>query len=214
MSVVFEKTKLLTDKQFHYCPGCNHGIIHRLVAEVIDEMNLDGKVIGVAPVGCSVFAYDYFNCDMYEAAHGRAPAVATGAKRVVGQAPQGLHVKLAAQRSGGGPLHVAHLAEGQAEGLQIRLRRLLDDAGRDFAQARAHTRPDGLLGFGCDLLAHNGVDQGFKEIRHNFAAHRADQINGLAQTLVPRLEMGHFFFAVLKINAHPSPSCAVLPGLA
>ena len=61
MSVVFEKTKLLTDKQFHYCPGCNHGIIHRLVAEVIDEMNLDGKVIGVAPVGCSVFAYDYFN---------------------------------------------------------------------------------------------------------------------------------------------------------
>ena len=64
MSVVFEKTKLLTDKQFHYCPGCNHGIIHRLVAEVIDEMNLDGKVIGVAPVGCSVFAYDYFNCDM------------------------------------------------------------------------------------------------------------------------------------------------------
>ena len=74
MAVLFEKTKLLTDKQFHYCPGCNHGIIHRLVAEVIDEMNLDGKVIGVAPVGCSVFAYDYFNCDMYEAAHGRAPA--------------------------------------------------------------------------------------------------------------------------------------------
>ena len=85
MSVVFEKTKLLTDKQFHYCPGCNHGIIHRLVAEVIDEMNLDGKVIGVAPVGCSVFAYDYFNCDMYEAAHGRAPAVATGIKRSVGK---------------------------------------------------------------------------------------------------------------------------------
>ena len=84
MSVVFEKTQYLTDKQFHYCPGCNHGIIHRLVAEVIDEMNLDGKVIGVAPVGCSVFAYDYFNCDMYEAAHGRAPAVATGVKRVVG----------------------------------------------------------------------------------------------------------------------------------
>ena len=81
MAVLFEKTKLLTDKQFHYCPGCNHGIIHRLVAEVIDEMNLNGKVIGVAPVGCSVFAYDYFNCDMYEAAHGRAPAVATGIKR-------------------------------------------------------------------------------------------------------------------------------------
>ena len=84
MAVLFEKTKYLTDKQFHYCPGCNHGIIHRLVAEVIDEMNLDGKVIGVAPVGCSVFAYDYFNCDMYEAAHGRAPAVATGVKRAVG----------------------------------------------------------------------------------------------------------------------------------
>ena len=85
MAVLFEKTKLLTDKQFHYCPGCNHGIIHRLVAEVIDEMQLDGKVIGVAPVGCSVFAYDYFNCDMYEAAHGRAPAVATGIKRAVGK---------------------------------------------------------------------------------------------------------------------------------
>ena len=85
MSVVFEKTPYLTDKPFHYCPGCNHGIIHRLVAEVIDEMNLDGKVIGVAPVGCSVFAYDYFNCDMYEAAHGRAPAVATGIKRSAGK---------------------------------------------------------------------------------------------------------------------------------
>ena len=85
MAVLFEKTKLLSDKQFHYCPGCNHGIIHRLVAEVIDEMNLDGKVVGVAPVGCSVFAYDYFNCDMYEAAHGRAPAVATGVKRSVGK---------------------------------------------------------------------------------------------------------------------------------
>ena len=85
MAVLFEKTKYLTDKQFHYCPGCNHGIIHRLVAEVIDEMHLDGKVIGVAPVGCSVFAYDYFNCDMYEAAHGRAPAVATGVKRSVGK---------------------------------------------------------------------------------------------------------------------------------
>ena len=78
MSVVFEKTSLLTDKPFHYCPGCNHGIIHRLVAEAIDELKLDGNVIGVAPVGCSVFAYQYFN----EAAHGRAPAVATGVKRV------------------------------------------------------------------------------------------------------------------------------------
>ena len=86
MSVVFEKTPLLADKQFHYCPGCNHGSIHHLVAESIDELVKEGKleagnVIGVAPVGCSVFAYDYFACDMFEAAHGRAPAVATGIKR-------------------------------------------------------------------------------------------------------------------------------------
>lgn len=82
MAVVFEKTKALTEKPFHYCPGCTHGIIHRLVAEVLDELNLTDNAIGVAPVGCSVFAYDYFTCDMHEAAHGRAPAVATGIKRV------------------------------------------------------------------------------------------------------------------------------------
>ncbi len=82
MAVVFEKTKMLTDKVFHYCPGCNHGIAHRLIAESVEELGLDDNIIGVAPVGCSVFAYDYFNCDMYEAAHGRAPAVATGIKRV------------------------------------------------------------------------------------------------------------------------------------
>ena len=81
MAVVFEKTKLLTDVEFHYCPGCTHGIIHRLVAEAIDELGLGEKTIGIAPVGCAVFAYKYFNCDMYEAAHGRAPAMATGAKR-------------------------------------------------------------------------------------------------------------------------------------
>jgi 2-oxoglutarate ferredoxin oxidoreductase subunit beta len=81
MAVVFEKTKMLTDVPFHYCPGCNHGIAHRLVAEVIEEKGLMNNVVGVAPVGCSVFAYNYFNCDMYEAAHGRAPAVATGIKR-------------------------------------------------------------------------------------------------------------------------------------
>ena len=81
MAVVFEKTKLLTDVEFHYCPGCTHGIIHRLVAEAIEELGLGEKTIGIAPVGCSVFAYKYFNCDMYEAAHGRAPAMATGAKR-------------------------------------------------------------------------------------------------------------------------------------
>ena len=82
MAVVFEKTKGLTDKPFHYCPGCTHGIIHRLVAEVLEELNLLDNAIGVAPVGCAVFAYDYFNCDMQEAAHGRAPATATGIKRV------------------------------------------------------------------------------------------------------------------------------------
>ena len=79
--VVFEKPKSLADLSFHYCPGCTHGIVHRLVAEVIDELGIEGKTIGVAPVGCSVMAYDYFNCDMIEAAHGRAPAVATGVKR-------------------------------------------------------------------------------------------------------------------------------------
>ena len=79
--VVFQKPNGLTDAQLHYCPGCTHGIIHRLVAEAIDELGVTGRTIGVAPVGCSVFAYNYFNCDMVQAAHGRAPAVATGVKR-------------------------------------------------------------------------------------------------------------------------------------
>ena len=78
MATVFERPKFLTDTPFHYCPGCTHGIIHRLVAEVLSEKFKQEDVIGVAPVGCAVFAYNYFNCDMYEAAHGRAPAVATG----------------------------------------------------------------------------------------------------------------------------------------
>ena len=81
MPVVFDKPHALTDVPMHYCPGCTHGIVHRLVAEVIDELGIEGRTIGVAPVGCSVFAYNYFNCDMIEAAHGRAPAVATGVKR-------------------------------------------------------------------------------------------------------------------------------------
>ena len=72
----------LTDETFHYCPGCTHGIIHRLVAEVMDELDVKDETIGVAPVGCSVLAYEYFDCDMHEASHGRAPAVATGIKRV------------------------------------------------------------------------------------------------------------------------------------
>lgn len=83
MTVVFKRTKGLTEKETHYCPGCTHGIIHRLVAEVLEELDMLGKAIGVAPVGCGVFAYEYFNCDMHEAAHGRAPAVATGIKRVL-----------------------------------------------------------------------------------------------------------------------------------
>jgi 2-oxoglutarate/2-oxoacid ferredoxin oxidoreductase subunit beta len=81
MAVVFEKPKALLDVPTHYCPGCTHGTIHRLIAEVIDELGILNKTIGIAPVGCSVLAYDYFACDMFEAAHGRAPAVATGIKR-------------------------------------------------------------------------------------------------------------------------------------
>ncbi len=84
MAVVFEKTPVLTDTEMHYCPGCGHGIVHRLIAEAIEELKLQEKAVGVAPVGCSVFAYKYFNIDMQEAAHGRAPAVATGIKRVLG----------------------------------------------------------------------------------------------------------------------------------
>ena len=79
--IVFEKPKALTDAPLHYCPGCTHGIIHRLVAEAIDSLDIAGRTIGVASVGCSVFAYNYFNVDMVQAAHGRAPAVATGVKR-------------------------------------------------------------------------------------------------------------------------------------
>ena len=82
MAIVYQKSKGLTDAELHYCPGCTHGIIHKLVAETLEEMDVLGNTIGVAPVGCSVFAYNYFNCDMHEAAHGRAPAVATGIKRV------------------------------------------------------------------------------------------------------------------------------------
>lgn len=83
MAVVFEKTKALTDVPFHYCPGCTHGIVHRLVAEVLEELGVVGQTVGVASVGCSVFSYNYFDCDMVQAAHGRAPAVATGLKRAL-----------------------------------------------------------------------------------------------------------------------------------
>ena len=81
MAVVFEKPKFLTDTPLHYCPGCTHGIAHRLVAEALEEIGAE-NVVGVAPVGCAVFAYNYFNCDMQQAAHGRAPAVAQGIKLV------------------------------------------------------------------------------------------------------------------------------------
>ncbi|MGD0113522.1 MAG: thiamine pyrophosphate-dependent enzyme [Armatimonadota bacterium] len=80
--VVFERPQALEPVRMHYCPGCTHGLTHRLVAQMLDEFDLVDKAVGLAPVGCAVFAYDYFACDMVEAAHGRAPAVATGIKRV------------------------------------------------------------------------------------------------------------------------------------
>jgi 2-oxoglutarate ferredoxin oxidoreductase subunit beta len=83
MKTVFERPKSLTDIPFSYCPGCTHGIVHRLVAETIDELGVEGTTVGIAPVGCSVLAYDFFACDMIQAAHGRAPAVATAVKRVL-----------------------------------------------------------------------------------------------------------------------------------
>lgn len=82
MAVVFDRPKSLLDVPTHFCPGCGHGIVHRLVCEVLDEMGIIGDTIGVVPVGCSVMSYNYFGCDVIEAPHGRAPAVATGAKRV------------------------------------------------------------------------------------------------------------------------------------
>jgi 2-oxoglutarate ferredoxin oxidoreductase subunit beta len=81
MATVFKRPHALIDKSMHYCPGCTHGIIHRLIAEVLDELDIEGKTVGVSPVGCTYNNYEYFNCDMVQAAHGRAPAVATGIKR-------------------------------------------------------------------------------------------------------------------------------------
>ncbi|HEX2983087.1 MAG TPA: thiamine pyrophosphate-dependent enzyme [Ignavibacteriales bacterium] len=82
-NLIYERPGTLTDAVMHYCPGCGHGVAHKLIAEVIDEMGIQSETIGVAPVGCSVFAYNYLNIDMQEAAHGRASAVATGIKRVL-----------------------------------------------------------------------------------------------------------------------------------
>ncbi|MCX7832604.1 MAG: thiamine pyrophosphate-dependent enzyme [Ignavibacteria bacterium] len=81
--LVYERPHTLTEKRFHYCPGCGHSTVHKLLGEVIEELGIQDKTIGVAPVGCSVFAYDYLDIDMQEAAHGRATAVATGIKRVL-----------------------------------------------------------------------------------------------------------------------------------
>lgn len=82
MGKTFKKPEALSDAHTHYCPGCTHGIIHRLVAETIDELGIRGRTVGIAPVGCAVLAYNYFTFDFQEAAHGRAPAMATGIKRV------------------------------------------------------------------------------------------------------------------------------------
>jgi 2-oxoglutarate ferredoxin oxidoreductase subunit beta len=82
MAKEFQKPKSMSDTQTHYCPGCTHGVIHRLIAETIDELGIQGRTVGIAPVGCAVLAYHYFDCDFQEAAHGRAPAMATGIKRV------------------------------------------------------------------------------------------------------------------------------------
>ncbi len=83
MEINFKKPKSMTDVDMHYCPGCTHGIVHRLIAESIDELNIESKTVGIAPVGCAVMNYNYFNFDMIQAPHGRAPAVATGAKRAI-----------------------------------------------------------------------------------------------------------------------------------
>lgn len=81
MAIVFQKPHALTNNPLSYCPGCTHGIVHRLVAQALDELDVEGRTVGVASVGCSVTSYDYFNCDMVQSPHGRAPAVATGIKR-------------------------------------------------------------------------------------------------------------------------------------
>ena len=81
-NLVYKKPSLMNDVQMHYCPGCSHGVVHKLVAEVIEEMHMEEKTVGVSPVGCAVFAYRYLDIDWQEAAHGRAPAVATAIKRL------------------------------------------------------------------------------------------------------------------------------------
>lgn len=82
-NLVFEKPKVLNDKPMHYCPGCSHGVVHKLIGEIIDEMGMQDKTIAIAPVGCAVFAYEYLDIDWQQAAHGRAPALATAVKRLL-----------------------------------------------------------------------------------------------------------------------------------
>lgn len=114
--IVFKRPHALADVPLHYCPGCTHGIVHRLVAQAIDELGIEGKTIGVAPVGCSVMAYNYFNCDMVEAAHGRAPAVATGLKRAN---PQG-HIVFSYQGDGDlASIGMAEIVHAAARGENI-----------------------------------------------------------------------------------------------
>ncbi|RKX25071.1 MAG: 2-oxoglutarate oxidoreductase [Candidatus Zixiibacteriota bacterium] len=81
--ITFSRPEAMTETVTHYCPGCTHGVVHRLIAEIFDELGIRERAVGVAPVGCSVLAYNYFNCDFLEAAHGRAPAFATGFKRIM-----------------------------------------------------------------------------------------------------------------------------------
>ncbi len=81
-NLVYSKPRLLNDNHMHYCPGCSHGVVHRLIAEIVEEMGIEDKTIGIAPVGCAVFAYNYVDIDWIEAAHGRAPAIATAVKRL------------------------------------------------------------------------------------------------------------------------------------
>jgi 2-oxoglutarate ferredoxin oxidoreductase subunit beta len=83
MEIVYKKPQTITDTPMHYCPGCGHGVVHKILMEVVDELGIQDQTIGIAPVGCAVFAYDYMNIDMQEAAHGRASAVATGVRRVL-----------------------------------------------------------------------------------------------------------------------------------
>ena len=81
-NLVYKKPTLMNDNPMHYCPGCSHGVVHKLIAEVIEEMGMEGQTVGVSPVGCAVFAYNYLDIDWEEAAHGRAPALATAIKRL------------------------------------------------------------------------------------------------------------------------------------